>query len=322
MPISVLDLFTIGIGPSSSHCVGPMRAAFHFAESLGSENLIAQTAGLRIELYGSLALTGLGHGTHKAVLLGLAGETPERVDPAAIDTFVERVTTSGELTVAGKSIHFSLSDDLQFFTKETLSYHSNGMRFTAVDNQGANVRSAVYYSVGGGFVVNEQGQPFQSLEHRHPLRYPYQSAADLLAHARKTGQDISAIALENESSFRPTDETFERLDKVWQTMQVCVANGCSPRSEAAHYLPGNLNVRRRAPQLHQKLLAETEQGGDLLTPLDWVDVYALAVSEENAAGGRVVTAPTNGRRESFQPSCTIFSGLQKVPIKRERAIFC
>ena len=295
MPISVLDLFTIGIGPSSSHCVGPMRAARHFAESLGVQELVQRTQKVRVQLYGSLALTGLGHGTHKAVLLGLAGETPEHVDPTAIDAFIERNRVTGRLTVAGREIAFSLTDDLEFCAGETLSKHSNGMRFAAFAADGNPVHTAVYYSVGGGFVMNEQGEPLDAVTLRHPLRLPYGSAAELLRHARDNGLKVSEIALENESSFRSTAETFQRLDRVWEAMQECVAKGCVPRPEVANFLPGNLHVRRRAPQLHQRLVDQgTKLGGDLLTPLDWVDVFALAVSEENAAGGRVVTAPTNG----------------------------
>ena len=294
MAISVLDLFTVGIGPSSSHCVGPMRAARTFVESLQSAGLIEQTWQLRIELYGSLALTGLGHGTDKAILLGLAGEMPENVDPTAIDDFVNAVKTTGKLNVSGHEVAFSLADNLKLCPAELLPRHSNGMRFTSYNKQAEVIHEAIYYSVGGGFVVDENGKALQASELRRPLPYPYQSAVDLLEHVQTSGLRISEIALQNESSFRDQAETFDRLDTVWRVMQECVHNGCQVRSESANYLPGNLRVRRRAPQLYQKLVDREKTSGADLTPLDWVDVFALAVSEENAAGGRVVTAPTNG----------------------------
>ena len=215
--------------------------------------------------------------------------------PSAIDDFVNAVKTTGKLNVGGHEIAFSLADNLQLCPAELLPRHSNGMRFTSYNKQSEVIHEAIYYSVGGGFVVDENGKALQASELRCPLPYPYQSAVDLLEHVQTTGLRISEIALQNESSFRDEAETFDRLDTVWRVMQECVQNGCQARSESANYLPGNLHVRRRAPQLFQKLLdSEKTSGADLLTPLDWVDVFALAVSEENAAGGRVVTAPTNG----------------------------
>jgi L-serine dehydratase len=292
MTISVLDLFTIGIGPSSSHCVGPMRAAKAFVDSVRTAGLLDKVGSLRVQLYGSLALTGVGHGTDKAILLGLSGETPEGVDPAKIDSCVEQVKASRRLSLSGPDIEFDPAKDLILCPNELLPKHSNGMRFTAFGNAGEVLQEGIFYSVGGGFVVDEQGKPLQKTELKSPLPFPYRSAAELLDHAKNSGLAISAIALENENSFRTEQVTFERLDKVWQTMQQCVENGSRPESEG--YLPGNLRVRRRAPHLFQKLMEESKSERDLLAPLDWVDVFALAVSEENAAGGRVVTAPTNG----------------------------
>lgn len=293
MAISVLDLFTIGIGPSSSHCVGPMRAARYFAESLRDRSQIENTALIQAQLYGSLALTGLGHGTDRAILLGLAGETPETVNPDGITEFVKQVQATGQLTVAGRELPFSLASNLQLCPAELLPLHSNGMRFTAFNEQGQAIHAAIYYSVGGGFVVDEQGNPLQASVLRGPLPFPYQSAADLLQHVQSSGLRISQIALRNEASFRAEAETLARLDRVWQVMQECVCRGCERPAESE--LPGSLQVRRRAPQLFQKLVAgAAATGDDFLTPLDWVDVFALAVSEENASGGRVVTAPTNG----------------------------
>lgn len=292
MAISVLDLFTIGIGPSSSHCVGPMRAAKAFVDSVRESGSLNKVESLRVQLYGSLALTGVGHGTDKAILLGLASETPEGVDPTEIDSFVQRIKESGRLSFAGRDIQFKLAKDLHLCPSELLPRHSNGMRFTAIGKNGEVLREGIYYSVGGGFVVDEHGQPLQKTELESPLPFPYRSAGELLSHAKNSALPISQIALQNEDSFRSEADTFERLDKVWRTMQECVENGCRPQSEG--YLPGNLRVRRRAPQLFQKLMEDSQSDNDLLTPLDWVDVFALAVSEENAAGGRVVTAPTNG----------------------------
>jgi L-serine dehydratase len=292
MTISVLDLFTIGIGPSSSHCVGPMRAAKAFVDSVREAGLLDKVETLRVQLYGSLALTGMGHGTDKAILLGLSGETPEGVDPAEIDSFGRRVKESERLSFGGRDIEFDPAKDLVLCPGDLLPRHSNGMRFIAIEGDGQVLREGVYYSVGGGFVVDEDGQPLQKTELKSPLPFSYRSAAELLGHANNSDLSISEIALQNENSFRSTVETFDRLDKVWRTMQECIKNGC--RQESEGYLPGNLRVRRRAPQLFQKLMDDSQSASDLLTPLDWVDVFALAVSEENAAGGRVVTAPTNG----------------------------
>ena len=295
MAISVLDLFTVGIGPSSSHCVGPMRAARAFVQSLQRAGLLEQTSHIAVQLYGSLALTGLGHGTDKAILLGLAGETPETVDPAGIDSFVNDVCTTGQLTVGGNQIAFNTAEDLQLCPTELLARHSNGMRFRAYDESGEVLQSSIYYSTGGGFISDEGGNPLQLSELRCPLPYPYQSAVNLLDHARETKKPISEIALQNENAFRNEAETYARLDDIWRVMQECVQSGCQPRAGAQNYLPGHLHVRRRAPQLFQKLVDDSKSANvDLLGPLDWVDVFALAVSEENAAGGRVVTAPTNG----------------------------
>jgi L-serine dehydratase len=292
MAISVLDLFTIGIGPSSSHCVGPMRAAKVFVDGLKTKGFIERTSEISVELYGSLALTGIGHGTDKAIVMGLAGSSPETVDPAEINDFIYRVQQEGVLHVAGRDIPFSLDEDIQLRSGELLPRHSNGMRFTVFDDGNQKVHEAIYYSVGGGFVVDEAGQSLNQSLSRSPLLYPYQSAADLLSHSKTTGMPISQIALHNERSFRDDSDTYRRLDAAWHIMQRCVENGCRPQSEG--YLPGNLRVRRRAPQLYQKLMQDSQSDEDSLTPLDWVDVFALAVSEENAAGGRVVTAPTNG----------------------------
>jgi L-serine dehydratase len=272
-----------------------MRAAKAFVDDLRAKGFLEHIGELRVQLYGSLALTGLGHGTDKAIVMGLAGESPETVDPVNIGEFVSRAEQLGTLIVAGRESPFSFDEDFQLHPSELLPRHSNGMRFTAWDETSQPVHDAIYYSVGGGFVVDGEGQPLNKIEPAFPLPYPFQSAAELLAHTRATGTAISQIELCNERSFRDDEETYSRLDAVWRTMQECVQNGCREKSADSEYLPGKLHVRRRAPQLYQKLVdGAAKNGEDPLSPLDWVDVFALAVSEENAAGGRVVTAPTNG----------------------------
>ncbi|QEG32824.1 L-serine ammonia-lyase [Bythopirellula goksoeyrii] len=295
MATSVLDLFTIGIGPSSSHCVGPMRAARFFAEQMQDFGVLAKAHKIEVALYGSLALTGLGHGTNRAILQGLAGETPETVEPEKMESFLVEVESTGELAVLGHKIPFSQQEHLEYLTNEQLPLHSNGIRFSAFDSAGSELLQRVYYSVGGGFVVDGDGQPLKQTELRRPLAFPYQSAAELLSFASESGLRISEIARENERSFRSPDELETRLDEIWMVMQQCVVRGCRKQDQQTSYLPGPLRVRRRAPQLYQKLQsAPLASNGDPLSPIDWVDVFALAVSEENACGGRVVTAPTNG----------------------------
>lgn len=293
MAISVFDLFKIGIGPSSSHTVGPMSAARRFALELDSLGLLEQVAAVRIELYGSLGATGRGHGTDKAVMLGLMGETPEGVEIESIAARVAHVRAEGRLPLLGRHpVAFADGAHLQFLRK-SLPFHPNGMRFAALSDSGAERLARVYYSVGGGFVVDENaaaGQdPIRSDE--TPLAHPFGSAQDLLDLCARTGLPISGLMMANERAFRPEDETRAGLLRIWSVMQACVKRGCATEG----LLPGGLKVKRRAPDLHRSLLDSPEAGlRDPLTALDWVNLYALAVNEENAAGGRVVTAPTNG----------------------------
>ena len=293
MAISVFELFKIGIGPSSSHTVGPMRAALQFATGLKEQGLLSQTAAVKAELYGSLGATGKGHGSDKAVLLGLQGETPDCVDTDTVESKLVQIRTTGQLNLLGeKSIPFVESEHLLMYKRQSLPCHPNGMRFTAYDAAGAEIRSRVYYSVGGGFVINEDAAGADRIvPDTTTLRYPFGSAAQLLAHCREHGLSVSQLMLENESAWRSEQETREGLLKIWHTMQQCVRNGC----EKEGILPGGLKVRRRAAELHRTLASQPEASlRDPLTTLDWVNLYALAVNEENAAGGRVVTAPTNG----------------------------
>lgn len=289
MVISVFDFFTIGIGPSSSHCVGPMRAARHFARELDTQGLLETTARVEVQLYGSLALTGAGHGTDKAVLLGLEGETPEEVDPQAIDSRVEAIRSRATLRLLAKRpIAFQASTDLLALRDETLPFHTNGMRFLACDAQGQQLLDEVYYSVGGGFVVDGDGQSIQpALPASGTPPFPCSSGEDLLRMGEESGLSVSEMTLQNELCWRSREQVFAGLLRIWQVMQECVQRGC--RNEGT--LPGGLQVRRRAPDLFRRSQSAKE---DDLSHLDWIDVFALAVSEENAAGGRVVTAPTNG----------------------------
>jgi len=292
MAISVFDLFKIGIGPSSSHTVGPMRAALQFATSLQNQGLLAQTHAVKSELFGSLGATGRGHGSDKAVLLGLEGEAPELVDPAGVEDKLERVRRQGQLLLLGQHpAKFQEKKHLRF-RRESLPFHPNGMRFTALNGAGEALKSKVYYSVGGGFVVDEEATGAGRIkEEDTPLPYPFNSAADLLALCRTHGVSISQLMLENEQGWHTVQEIKEELLKIWQVMQECVQRGCQTEG----MLPGILQVQRRAPNLYRNLTGKPEAAlRDPLNVMDWVNLYALAVNEENAAGGRVVTAPTNG----------------------------
>jgi L-serine dehydratase len=293
MAISVFDLFTIGIGPSSSHSIGPMRAARRFVERLRAEGLLDRCMEITVRLYGSLALTGKGHGTDKAVLLGLEGATPEGIDPDEVQPRVAAIRTSGRLTLAGgPTIEFDEAANLLFLRKESLPQHPNGMRFTARDADGQTLLEYTCFSIGGGFVVDEADAVADQLsQDETTLPYPYRTGNDLLAMAAESGLSVSEMTLANERCWRSEAEIRAGMLERWRVMQDGVERGC--RQEGV--LPGGLKVRRRAPELFERLsAAEADSDRDPLEVMDWVDLYALAVSEENAAGGRVVTAPTNG----------------------------
>jgi len=293
MAISVFDLFTIGIGPSSSHTVGPMRAARRFAERLAGEGLLDRAARVRVELFGSLALTGKGHGTDRAVLMGLEGETPEEVDPDGVAPRLEAIRGQERLALLGRhGVPFHEREDLIFNRRDLLPLHSNGMRFTALDVAGETLDQRIYYSVGGGFVVNEGATGEGRLvEDTTELPYPFHSGEDLLQISDQFGLAIWELMLENEKVWRSEEEIRAGLLRIWQAMQRCVERGCRQTG----VLPGSLRVPRRAPALYQELTSRPQEVlEDPLTVLDWVNLFALAVNEENAAGGRVVTAPTNG----------------------------
>ncbi|MGW3663317.1 L-serine ammonia-lyase [Streptomyces sp. NPDC005141] len=289
MAISVFDLFSIGIGPSSSHTVGPMRAARMFARRLRNEDLLAPVTAIRAELYGSLGATGHGHGTPKAVLLGLEGASPRTVDVEGADERVERIKASGRLNLLGEhEIDFSFDDDLVLHRRKALPYHANGMTIFAYDASGELVLEKTYYSVGGGFVVDEDavGEDRIKLDDTI-LKYPFRTGDELLRLTKETGLSISSLMLENERAWRTEEEIREGLLGIWRVMQACVSRGMAREG----ILPGGLRVRRRAAHSARQLRAE---GDPLAHAMEWITLYAMAVNEENAAGGRVVTAPTNG----------------------------
>ena len=312
MAISTFDLFKIGIGPSSSHTVGPMRAAALFVGSLRSAGVLRDVTRIKAEMYGSLGATGRGHGTPKAIMLGLEGERPQSVDVDAIPGRIEAIRKERLLRLNGDHpIAFNEKEDLLLYRRKSLPLHPNGMRFTAYRSDGGNrnggadsgsdtanprgheqLLTRTYYSVGGGFVLDESGAGVDSIvEDARRLTYPFTTAAELLAHCDTSRLSISGVMLANEKAWRLEAETRYGLLQIWDVMQACVDRGC--RNEGV--LPGGLKLPRRAPRLYQQLLAKPEASlSDPLTALDWVTLYALAVNEENAAGGRVVTAPTNG----------------------------
>ncbi|HZX31276.1 MAG TPA: L-serine ammonia-lyase [Rhodocyclaceae bacterium] len=293
MAISVFDMYKVGIGPSSSHTVGPMRAALTFVRGLAQDGLLPRTARLRTELYGSLGATGKGHGSDKAVLLGLEGEAPDQVDPDAIEGRLARIRSEGRVRLLGeRSIPFDEKTDLVFLRRQSLPFHPNGLRIIAFAENGTELAARTYYSVGGGFVVDEAAAGANRIvADATPLPHPYHSGAELLTLSAAHGFSISQLMLENEKAWRSEDEIRRGLLHIWQVMQECVRRGC----EQEGVLPGGMKVQRRAAALYRKLSAAPEAAlRDPLTTLDWVDLYALAVNEENAAGGRVVTAPTNG----------------------------
>jgi L-serine dehydratase len=291
MAISVFDLFSIGIGPSSSHTVGPMRAARTFVLGLQEAGLLTATARVESQLFGSLGATGHGHGSNKAVLLGLQGEDPETVATHSVDARVETIRELGRLRLAGThEIRFDENTDLIMHRRKALPYHPNGMTFVARDADGAVLRERTYYSVGGGFVVDENAAAGDRIvPDSTVLKYPFLSGAELLDRCRESGLSIGEVMLANELAWRTEEEIHSGLLKIWQVMQDCVKEGC----ETEGVLPGGLKVPRRAHALHAKLTRDP-WSVDPLKVMDWVNLFALAVNEQNASGGRIVTAPTNG----------------------------
>ena len=297
MAVSVFDLFKIGIGPSSSHTVGPMRAARLFALRLDHDGLLERTARVFSQLYGSLGATGRGHGSDKAVLLGLAGHEPDTVDVDAVPALLAAMREAGRMALLGRhDIAFNEAVDLKFHRRESLPFHANGMRFIAFDGAGAELANRTYYSVGGGFVVSDEVAADGAKQKRIApdttvLAHPFHSGDELLVRAREVGGSIADVMRRNEHHWRSDAEIDAGLLRIWQVMQDCVKRGCATDG----ILPGGFKVKRRAAPLYRALIANPEEAlRDPLQVMDWVNLYALAVNEENAAGGRVVTAPTNG----------------------------
>ncbi len=287
MAVSVFDLFTVGIGPSSSHTVGPMRAARMFVKKLARKQLTAHR--VKAELFGSLGHTGKGHGSDVAVLLGFEGEQPDQIDTDTIPERLANIRDSQTLRLDGKySVKF-VESDLVFHRKKTLPGHANGMKFSAYDENGELLKENIYYSVGGGFVIGENTAKQPITEMHLELPFDFQTGQQLLDMAKSSGKCISSLMFENEKTWRTEAEIQSGLDLIWETMSACINKGI--RTEGV--LKGGLKLRRRAPALYRKLKSRHDNN-DPLSAMDWVNLYALAVNEENAAGGRVVTAPTNG----------------------------
>ncbi|MGR8933963.1 MAG: L-serine ammonia-lyase [Gammaproteobacteria bacterium] len=293
MAISVFDIFKIGIGPSSSHTVGPMRASLEFAVKLQAGGIIAEVGKVRVTLYGSLGATGKGHGTDKAVMLGLEGEAPDVIDPDIIGGRLEDIRTAGRINLLGQwPIRFNEKEHL-LFQRKMLPYHANGMRFTAFDKAGKELLQQDYYSVGGGFVVTGETAATDRLnDDASSLPYPFKTAETLLELCRTQRKSISELMLLNEKVWLSEQQIRADLLNIWQVMQACVQRGLHEQG----ILPGGMKVKRRAANLYQQLIGHIprQTPGVPVGSLDWVNLFALAVSEENAAGGRVVTAPTNG----------------------------
>jgi L-serine dehydratase len=290
MAISVFDLFSVGIGPSSSHTVGPMRAARTFVTGLADDGILAGVCGVKAELFGSLGATGHGHGSGPAVLLGLEGEQPETVDTDTVGERVARIRGAKRLRLLGEhEIRFD-DDSLVLHRRRSLPFHPNGMTFAAFGTGGESLRVRTYYSVGGGFVVDETAQGADRIKvDDTEVDYPFRTGAELLGHCRRTGLPVSEIMLANETAWRSVSEVHAGLTHIWDVMQECVRRGYTQDGT----LPGGLKVRRRAREMYEHLSSDPFST-DPLRVMDWVNLFALAVNEENASGGRVVTAPTNG----------------------------
>lgn len=293
MIISAFDMFSIGIGPSSSHTVGPMRAAKIFTDNLINANLIDQVTSIKVELFGSLGQTGIGHGTGKAVILGLAGFLPENCDPDLIPGLLKQVDESQQILLNGvHAVSFPREGAIVFHRRKTLKEHSNGMELIAYAGKDV-IFSEIYFSIGGGFIVkaedfDNEKKAASQFAADNPPPFPFNSGAELLKLCKEHGLSIAALMMENEKVLRSEAQIQQELGQIWQTMFNCVQRGMKTEG----ILPGGLKVKRRAPALHRRLMAE--KSSDPLQAMDWVNLFALAVNEENAAGGRVVTAPTNG----------------------------
>jgi len=293
MNISIFNLYTIGIGPSSSHTIGPMRAAKFFLDKLKKHKIFDRAKRISVELYGSLASTGIGHGTDTAILAGLEGNSPETVDTAIIEPLANKVKKENSINIYGqRKIDFSYDKDIILKPQETLPYHPNGMLFTAHDSSKKRLYIKTFYSIGGGFIVGSKtGRDNTLIKEKIKLPYPFKTATEMLEMSKKSSLSISSMVMENEKSWRSEDEVYSRLSDIWNAMKESVKNGCM----ASGILKGGLKLKRRARKIYRELEQKPlEKCTDHLAVLDWVNLWALSVNEENAAGGRIVTAPTNG----------------------------
>lgn len=292
MSISIFDLFSVGIGPSSSHTVGPMKAAHSFVTKLNKDGHLSHTIRVTVELFGSLAFTGKGHGTDNAILLGLEGQLPDTVDPSIIAPRSETIRAEKQIKIADKKpVAFNYDEDMIYNFKDLLPYHTNGMRYQAYNANQEIILSEIYYSIGGGFIVDEHQALHPEPVDNSELPFPFTTAATLLNLCEENQLSISELMLINESSIRSVDEVKQRLKHIARIMCDCIEAGC----HSPGILPGGLELQRRAPDLYQKLSAKGKPvTQEHIDSLAWLNLFALAVNEENAAGGRVVTAPTNG----------------------------
>ena len=289
-------MFSIGIGPSSSHTVGPMLAAKKFVEKIKEKGLSEKVERLHCDTYGSLAATGKGHGTDKALILGFLGKDPKTVNINTIESKLSEIKEKKQITLPwNKEINFDLKTDISFHRLEALPFHSNGMHFTALDKQEEILAEEIFYSIGGGFICTEKEtkqKKKKTTENSQKIPFPFDSAEELLNHCQRENLSISEISLANENAVRPEKETLNQLNKIWEAMEECISNGIKKEG----IMSGGLKIKRRAKEFHERILQREKknQETDPLEQLDWVNLYALAVNEENATGGRVVTAPTNG----------------------------
>lgn len=292
MTISIFDLFSIGIGPSSSHTVGPMKAANQFVTTLNTAQILPEVTRIQIELFGSLAFTGKGHGTDHAILLGLEGALPSTVNPDSISPRAIEITKMQTLSLLNtRDIHFDYASDFIFNYKELLPFHTNAMRFKAFDANLNSLQSQIYYSIGGGFIVTEEEAAHPKKIQTNDVPYPFENAKTLLAHCESLNFNIEEVIFANECTWRSPNEIKETLFHIAKIMRECIDKGC----HSPGILPGGLDIKRRAPVLYKKILAKGMPRSHAETDsTEWLNLYAIAVNEENAAGGRVVTAPTNG----------------------------
>lgn len=292
MTVSVFDLFSIGIGPSSSHTVGPMKSARVFVSKLAAEEKLTDVARIQVELFGSLAFTGKGHGTDYAMLLGLEGNAPDTINPDIIKPRALEIMASESINLYNEhTIRFHYDSDFVFNFKDSLPFHTNAMRFSVYDKKNQEIAACIYYSIGGGFIVDEQQAAHANLGTDHKVPFPFKTTKELLKHCENNNCDIKDIVLANEASLRSEAEVKERLLHIADVMQECIDKGC----RTPGILPGGLNIQRRAPEIFKKIQQKNSpKSHQHIDSMEWLNLYAIAVNEENAAGSRVVTAPTNG----------------------------